>query len=98
MHIKYNPRRGENPTEYAFDGDKVTFDGTTLDFSDVPPGADVLVDELETNKVVRAWRDEQGVMWAELRQQHGKDASYEERFPRWFNAETGEVIEVEDPV
>ena len=98
MNIKYNVTRGDNPTQYIFDGDTVTFDGITLDFSQVPVGADVLVEELETDKVVRAWRDDQGTMWVELRQQHGKDAPYEERFPKWHNAETGEVVELEDPV
>lgn len=93
MNIKYNVSRGDNPTDYTFDGGKVMFDGITLDFSEVPAGADVLVDELETDKVVRAWRDDDGVMWVELRQEHGKDAPYEERFPKWHNPETGEVVE-----
>ena len=98
MRIRYNPQRGDNPTEYTFEGNKVVFDGLTLDFSEVPPGADVLVDELETDKVVRAWRDDEGIMWVELRQQHGKNAPYEERFPQWFDSETGQVIDVESPI
>lgn len=98
MHIKYNVTRGDNPTAYSFDSDKVLFDDIALDFSEVPAGADVLVDELETDKVVRAWRDDYGIMWVELRQEHGKDAPDSERFPKWFNAETGEVVELENPV
>lgn len=98
MRIKYNVIRGDNPTTYVFDGDKVMFDGITLDFSEVPAGADVLVDELETDKVVRAWRDDDGVMWVELRQHHGPNASYEERFPKWFDSETGEVVNIENPL
>ena len=98
MNIKYNVTRGDNPTTYTFVGEKVMFDGITLDFSQVPAGADVLVNELETDKVVRAWRDDEGTMWVELRQEHGKDAPYEERFPKWFDSATGEVIEVEDTV
>ena len=98
MNIKYNVQRGDNPTSYTFDNDKVLLDDIELDFSEVPAGADVLVDELETDKVVRAWCDDDGVMWVELRQHHGKDAPYEERFPKWFNAETGEVVELESPV
>lgn len=98
MNIKYNVQRGDSPTNYAFEGDKVMFDGLTLDFSDVPAGADVLVDDLETDKVVRAWRDDEGIMWVELRQQHGKDAPYEDRFPKWFDSEMGEVVNLEDPL
>ena len=98
MNIKFNAVRGDNPTEYTFDGDKVIFDETTLDFSAVPAGAEVLVDELETDKVVRAWRDDDGVMWVELRQQHGKDAPHSERFPKWHNPATGEVVELENPL
>lgn len=98
MHIKYNVTRGDNPTVYTFDGDKVMFDGLTLDFSEVPAGAKVLVDDLETDKVVRAWRDDQGTMWVELRQHHGPNAPHEERFPKWFNAQTGEVLDIENPV
>lgn len=98
MNIKYNVQRGDNPTAYTFDGDTVMFDGITLDFSEVPAGADVLVEELETDKVVRAWRDDYGIMWVELRQQHGADAPHSERFPKWHNPVTGEVIEFEDPV
>ena len=96
MNIKYNVQRGNKPTSYTFDNDKVLFNDIELNFSEVPAGADVLVEELETDKVVRAWRDDEGIMWVELRQEHGPNASYEERFPKWFNVETGEVIEVED--
>ena len=98
MNIKYNVQRGDNPTSYTFDNDKVLLDDIELDFSEVPNGADVLVEELETDKVVRAWRDDEGIMWVELRQQHGKDAPYEERFPQWFDSETGQVIDVESPI
>ena len=98
MRVKYNVQRGDAPTTYTFDGDKVIFDSLTLDFSEVPAGADVLAGELETDKVVRAWRDDDGVMWVELRQEHGANAPCEERFPKWFDSVTGEVIELEDPV
>lgn len=98
MNIKYNVQRGDSPTNYAFEGDKVMFDGLTLDFSEVPVGAEVLVDDLETDKVVRAWRDDEGIMWVELRQYHGPNAPHGERFPKWFNAQTGEVLDIENPV
>lgn len=78
---------------YEFESDKIiaTFKGVTdtFDFSGMPDGrAENIETTLELNPIISAERKD-GVLYVELLNYTGKDATEEERFPDWQVIESG---------
>ena len=96
MKILYSPQVNENNTiKYTFNNDKITviLNGRTdtFDFTGMPnvelnPQDDIET-ELDINPFVRVWR-ENGVLHLELLNFIQPNASYEERFPEWFEVKS----------
>lgn len=91
MKVKFSPVRSDKSIKYAFEGDTISakYEGTdeTYDFSGFPNG-EAVMSEIETilpfNPIVSAKRVD-GILYVELINYIGADASYEERFPDWFD-------------
>lgn len=102
MKIKYSPTvsfLGRKIT-YSFEGEKIicNFLGKEdeFEFSEFPEGvldfdyinnATRIDTILEINPIVSAKR-ENGVLWVELLNYIDEDATYEERFPEWFEVKS----------
>ena len=94
MKVLYSPQVNENRLiEYSFTNDKVvvTLDGKTdiFDFTGMPnvelnPYEDIET-ELDINPFVRVWR-EKGVLHLELLNFIQPNASHEDKFPDWIDA------------
>lgn len=89
MKILLSPQRSNKNIEYSFEKDKITARYNnkidTFDFSDMPNGrleADKIKTKLDINPIISAERKE-GVLYVELINFIGADATEEERFPSW---------------
>lgn len=93
MMIKYSPQFSDREIEYVFEGEKITaiFNGEsdTFDFSQF---ADGHVDNIETtlpfNPIISAERVD-GVLYVELLNFIGEDATENEKFPKWQEVGSG---------
>jgi hypothetical protein len=88
MQIKYSPCRSDDKLIYTFEGEKVivNYSGQedVFDFTEMPDGvAENIETTLSLNPIISAKREE-GVLYLELLYFHGANASYEERFPTWW--------------
>lgn len=87
MQVLYSPQRSDNALRYEFDGEVITVylndEQDMFDFSQVPEGKLKAVETtLPINPIVSAERKE-GVLYVELLNFIGEDATEEERFPKW---------------
>ena len=85
MKYKFSPQRNDEKIIYDFNNDIVTatYKGKTeiFDFSGMPDGVgNVEAEVLEINPILKAERTN-GILYIELLNFIGADASYEERFP-----------------
>lgn len=89
MKVLFSPQVSERVLTYEFNDDmiKATMDGVTetFDFSGMPNGvADFIESEaFDFNPVINA-RKENDILYLELINFIGKEATEEERFPEWF--------------
>lgn len=91
MKILFSPQVNENKLEYTFENDVITatLNGVTdiFDFSGMPNGnANAITSTLDTNPIISAKRVN-NILYVELLNFIGEDATYEERFPEWFDSE-----------
>lgn len=88
MEILYSPQFNENKIEYKFDVDIVTItideQTETFDFANMPDGKAETIesDVFDFCPVLSAERKE-GVLYLEILNFIGLDATEEERFPEW---------------
>ena len=93
MFIKYSPQVSDRKLTYEFNNDVVTatLNGATdtFDFSGMPNGvADSIESEVfDFNPVLSAKKDK-NILYLELINFIGEDATYEERFPEWFEVKS----------
>lgn len=87
MKIKFSPQVHSEKIQYNFQGDSITAtyqDQTEVfDFTDIPNG---ILTEVETNLPINpilSAKKEDGVLYVELLNFIGEDATEEERFPDW---------------
>ena len=89
MFIKYSPQVSDKKLIYEFNNDVVTatMNGVTetFDFSGMPNG---VADSIESgafdfNPVISA-KKENNILYLELLNYISEDATYEERFPEWY--------------
>lgn len=89
MKVFFSPQVSERVLKYEFNNDVITatMNGITetFDFSAMPNGvADSIESEaFDFNPVISA-RKENDILYLELINFIGKDATEEERFPEWF--------------
>lgn len=87
MNVLFSPQRNDDVLRYEFDGEVITAylngERDVFDFSQVPEGKLKAVETtLPINPIVSAERKE-GVLYVELLNFIGEDATEEERFPEW---------------
>lgn len=87
MNVLFSPQRSEKEIKYSFNGEVITAyfnsEQDVFDFSQVPEGKLKAVETtLPINPIVSAERKE-GVLYVELLNFIGEDATEEERFPKW---------------
>ena len=89
MKILLSPQRSNNIIGYSFGKDKIIVKYNnkidTFDFFDMPNGrleADKIKTKLDINPIISAERKE-GVLYVELINFIGVNATEEERFPSW---------------
>ena len=87
MKIKFSPQVHTEKIEYTFQGDTITatYQEQTeiFDFEGMPNG---ILTEVETNLPINpilSAKKEDGVLYVELLNFIGEDATEEERFPDW---------------
>ena len=93
MMIKYSPQLSDRKIEYVFEGEKITatFNGEsdTFDFSQFADGhADNIETTLPFNPIISAERVD-GVLYVELLNFIGEDATEDEKFPKWQEVGSG---------
>ena len=93
MMIKYSPQLSDREIEYVFEGEKITaiFNGEsdTFDFSQFADGhADNIETTLPFNPIISAERVD-GVLYVELLNFIGEDATEDEKFPKWQEVGSG---------
>lgn len=87
MKVLLSPQRSDKEINYHFEGEKITVTmndmSDTFDFTDIPDG---VMEEIETilsiNPIISAKR-ESGILYVELLNFIGQDATEEEKFPEW---------------
>lgn len=89
MKILFSPQVREDKIEYKFIEDVVTVvyndKSEEYDFSSMPNGvADSIESEAFDFNPVLSAKKENNVLYLELLNFIGEDATYEERFPEWF--------------
>lgn len=87
MKILLSPQRNDKKIEYKFEGEKViaTIDNMsdTFNFSSMPDGIMYEVETiLDINPIISAKRAD-GILYVELLNFIGQDATEEEKFPEW---------------
>ncbi len=87
MKILLSPQRSNRKIKYKFEGEKViaTIDNVTdiFDFSTMPDGIMYEVGTtLDMNPIISAKRAD-GILYVELLNFIGQDATEEEKFPEW---------------
>ena len=93
MFIKYSPQVSDRKLTYEFNNDVVTatFNDITetFDFSGMPNGiADSIESEVFDFNPVLSARKESNILYLELINFIGEDATEEERFPEWFEVKS----------
>ena len=90
MKIKFSPQRNDEKIIYTFQSDTITAtyqeQTEAFDFSNIPNGK---LEEVETNLAINpllSAKKEDGILYVELLNFIGEDATEEERFPTWFDA------------
>lgn len=89
MKILYSPQVSDRKLTYEFNNDVVTatLNGIidTFDFSGMPDGiADSIESEVFDFNPILSAKKENNILYLELINFIGEDATYEERFPEWF--------------
>lgn len=89
MKVLFSPQVRENKIEYKFIDDKVIVTHGNMseeyDFSGMPNGiADSIESEVFDFNPVLSAKKENNILYLELINFIGMDATYEERFPEWF--------------
>ena len=89
MFIKYSPQVSERVLTYEFNGEVITatMNGVTetFDFSDMPNGvADYIESEVFDFPPVLSAKKENDILYLELINFIGEEATEEEKFPEWF--------------
>lgn len=89
MKILYSPQVSDRKLTYEFNNDVVTatLNGVTdtFDFSGMPDGiADSIESEVFDFNPILSAKKENNILYLELINFIGEDATYEERFPEWF--------------
>jgi len=94
MKILLSPQFGIDDSKftYSFDGEIITatLNGGTdvFDFTGMPDGiANAITSTLITNPIISAKRVD-NILWVELLNFIGVDATHEERFPEWIDSES----------
>jgi hypothetical protein len=88
MQVLVSPQRSDDVIEYQFSGEKITAatvngQSDVFDFSTLPDGkAEEITTILSVNPIVSAKRVD-GVLFVELLNFIGANATEEERFPKW---------------
>lgn len=93
MKILYSPQVSDRKLTYEFNNDVVTatLNGVTdtFDFSGMPDGiADSIESEVFDFNPILSAKKENNILYLELINYIGENATYEERFPEWFEVES----------
>lgn len=93
MKVLFSPQVGIDDSKfaYSFDGEIITatFNGDTdtFDFSEMPNGnANDITSDLTINPIISAKRVDD-ILYVELLNLIGEDATEEEKFPEWIEVE-----------
>lgn len=94
MRILYNPQVRDDHNKYkiTLQGEVITIqyhDKTeTFDFTNMPNGTGEVESEVFDFEPIKSAEKVDGVLWVEILNLIGIDATYEERFPEWFEVKS----------
>ena len=94
MKITLSPMRSDTPLTVARDGDTLTINGETFDFSEVAEGATLSREDAGCQWLAGDVRREDGVLHMTLILPHGPNAPQETRFPAPITVEDDGPIEI----
>lgn len=92
MHIKLSPQRSDNRLSLERDNDTLIINGESFDFSELPEGATLPRDAIESDVIVSDVERIDGEIHLTVLLPHGANAPEETRFPEPIKVSEDGVI------